>query len=120
MQPDAVLGNGAQDVLPEMVEYTFPPWIVGLYVAAVLAAIMSTVSSLLVMAAGSLTHDLYARVINPGLRDADAARLCRIVTLAMAALALAVLAEVHRAGGDSIDAGRIFHDHRQQVRLAGT
>ena len=90
VQPDAVLGNGAQNVLPEMVEYTFPPWIVGLYVAAVLAAIMSTVSSLLVMAAGSLTHDLYGRVFNPGLGDAAAARLCRRVTLAMAALALSL------------------------------
>ncbi|MDE0479042.1 MAG: sodium/proline symporter [Gammaproteobacteria bacterium] len=94
VQPDAELGNGAQDVLPAMVEYTFPPWVVGLYVAAVLAAIMSTVSSLLVMAAGSLTHDLYARVINPGLGDADAARLCRIVTLAMAALALGLAVTV--------------------------
>ena len=90
VQPDAVLGNGAQNVLPEMVEYTFPPWIVGLYVAAVLAAIMSTVSSLLVMAAGSLTHDIYERLFNPGLGDAAAARLCRRVTLAMAALALSL------------------------------
>ncbi len=94
MQPDAVLGNGAQDVLPELVEYTFPPWLVGLYVAAVLAAIMSTVSSLLVMAAGSLTHDLYERVINPALGDADAARLCRIVTLVMAVLALGLAVTV--------------------------
>ena len=90
VQPEAVLGNGAQNVLPEMVEYTFPPWIVGLYVAAVLAAIMSTVSSLLVMAAGSLTHDIYERLFNPGLGDAAAARLCRRVTLAMAALALSL------------------------------
>ena len=94
VQPDAVLGNGAQDVLPAMVEYTFPPWIVGLYVAAVLAAIMSTVSSLLVMAAGSLTHDLYARVINPGLGDAKAAGLCRIVTMVMAVLALCLAVTV--------------------------
>ena len=90
VQPDAVLGNGAQNVLPELVEYTFPPWIVGLYVAAVLAAIMSTVSSLLVMAAGSLTHDIYERLLNPGIGDAAAARLCRRVTLAMAALALSL------------------------------
>ena len=63
--PDSVLGNGAQNVLPELVSYTFPPWLVGLYVAAVLSAIMSTVSSLIVMAAGSITHDLYERFIRP-------------------------------------------------------
>ena len=92
--PDAVLGNGAQNVLPEMVEYAFPPWIVGLYVAAVLAAIMSTVSSLLVTAAASITHDLYARMLNPGIGDAAAARLCRKVTLVMAALALSLAVTV--------------------------
>ncbi len=88
--PDAALGKGAEGVLPQLVEHVFPPWIVGLYVAAVLAAIMSTVSSLLVMAAGSLTHDLYERLLNPSLGDAAAASLCRKVTLAMALVALAL------------------------------
>ncbi len=88
VEPDAVLGNGAQNVLAELVEYTFPPWIVGLYVAAVLSAIMSTVSSLLVMASGSITHDLYEKIINPALTDRHAARLCRRITIAIAACAL--------------------------------
>jgi len=88
VEPDSVLGNGAQNVLSELVEYAFPPWIVGLYVAAVLSAIMSTVSSLLVMASGSITHDIYERMVNPGIGDSDAAALCRRVTLIMAALAL--------------------------------
>jgi len=88
VEPDVALGNGAQNVLSEMVEFTFPPWIVGLYVAAVLSAIMSTVSSLLVMASGSITHDLYEKIYNPALADSDAARMCRYMTLLLAALAL--------------------------------
>lgn len=88
VEPDAVLGNGAQNVLSELVTYTFPPLLVGLYVAAVLSAIMSTVSSLLVMAAGSITHDLYEKILNPGLTDAHAARLCRRITVVLAVLAL--------------------------------
>ena len=88
VEPTSVMGVGAEEVLPQLVEYTFPPWIVGLYVAAVLAAIMSTVSSLLVMASGSLTHDLYAKLINPALGDRAAAAMCRKMTLGMAALAL--------------------------------
>jgi len=59
-----------------------------LYVAAVLSAIMSTVSSLLVMAAGSITHDLYETIYNPRLSDADAARMCRRITIVLAASAL--------------------------------
>ncbi|MDA1371661.1 MAG: sodium/proline symporter [Proteobacteria bacterium] len=90
VEPDAVLGNGAQNVLSELVEYTFPPWIVGLYVAAVLSAIMSTVSSLLVMAAGSITHDLYEKIYNPLLSDLDAKRMCRRITIVLAACALGV------------------------------
>jgi Na+/proline symporter len=90
VEPDAVLGNGAQNVLSELVEYTFPPWIVGLYVAAVLSAIMSTVSSLLVMAAGSITHDLYEKIYNPKLTDSDAARMCQRITLVLAACSLGV------------------------------
>ncbi len=92
--PEVVLGNGAQNVLPELVEYTFPPWIVGLYVAAVLSAIMSTVSSLIVMAAGSLTHDLYEQIYNPTMSDAQAAKLCRIMTLALALVALLIAVTV--------------------------
>jgi sodium/proline symporter len=92
--PELVLGNGAQNVLPELVEYTFPPWIVGLYVAAVLSAIMSTVSSLIVMAAGSLTHDLYEQIYNPALTDAQAAKLCRIITFLLAVVALLIAVTV--------------------------
>ncbi|MDG1988015.1 MAG: sodium/proline symporter [Halieaceae bacterium] len=88
--PEIFLGNGAQNVLSEMVEYTFPAWVVGLYVAAVLAAIMSTVSSLLVMASSSLTHDLYAKIHNPNMDDNQATRLCRRITVIMALASLGI------------------------------
>lgn len=90
VEADAVLGNGAQNVLAALVEYTFPPLLVGLYVAAVLSAIMSTVSSLLVMAAGSITHDLYEKILHPNLSNAHAARLCRRITVVLTTLALAL------------------------------
>ena len=90
IEPDAVLGNGAQNVLPELVEYVFPPLLVGLYVAAVLSAIMSTVSSLLIMAAGAITHDFYEKIINPNLSDAMAASLCRHITVVLAVIALLI------------------------------
>ncbi len=96
VEAETVLGNGAQNVLSELVSYTFPPLLVGLYVAAVLSAIMSTVSSLLVMAASSITHDLYEKIINPDLSDSHAARLCRRITIVLAAasLGLAILVSI--------------------------
>lgn len=90
VDPETTLGNGAQNVLPDLVEHTFPPVIVGIYVAAVLSAIMSTVSSLLILAAGAVTHDVYQKVVNPDLHGQDAARLSRIITVVLAVLALAL------------------------------
>ncbi len=88
--PAATLGNGAQNVLPTLVEYVFPVLIVGLYVAAVLSAIMSTVSSLLIVAAGSITHDIYRKIYNADLGGIKSAKLSRILTVIFAVLALAI------------------------------
>ncbi len=88
--PVEVLGNGAQNVLPALVEYVFPAILVGLYVAAVLSAIMSTVSSLLIVAAGSITHDIYRKMFNAELDGAKSAKVSRWLTILFALLALGV------------------------------
>jgi len=90
VDPEVALGNGAQNVLPDLVEHTFPPLLVGLYVAAVLSAIMSTVSSLLILASGAITHDFYQKIINPAMGGASATRLSRYVTITLAIIALAI------------------------------
>ena len=48
------------------------------------------------MAAGAVTHDLYAKLVNPSISDSLAARLCRYSTMAIAigAMALATLVSV--------------------------
>lgn len=88
--PTDVLGNGAQNVLPTLVEYVFPLILVGLYVAAVLSAIMSTVSSLLIVAAGSITHDIYRKIFNAELEGEKSAKFSRWLTVTFAVLALAI------------------------------
>lgn len=88
--PTTVLGNGAQNVLPTLVEYVFPMIIVGLYVAAVLSAIMSTVSSLLILAAGSLTHDIYRKIFNQELEGKQSAKFSRLLTVLFAIFALGI------------------------------
>ena len=86
----AVLGKGGQDVLPAMVAALFPALIVGLYIAIVLSAIMSTVDSLLVLAASALARDVWQQVRHPELPDAALTGLSRKVTVALATVALAV------------------------------
>lgn len=88
--PAEVLGNGAQNVLPTLVEYVFPLILVGLYVAAVLSAIMSTVSSLLIVAAGSITHDIYRKMFNDKLDGDKSAQISRMLTVIYAVLALCI------------------------------
>jgi sodium/proline symporter len=84
----AVLGNGGQDVLPLLVEALMPAAIVGLFIAIVLSAIMSTVDSLLVVASSAAVRDLYQQVLHPEVGDDELMRLSRTATLGLALLAL--------------------------------
>ena len=86
----ALLGADGERVLPELVATVFPPLIAGLYVAAVLAASMSTIDSLLLVASSALTRDVYQQLWRPDLRDRPLTGLSRRVTLALAVAALAV------------------------------
>jgi sodium/proline symporter len=85
-----LLGADGERVLPELVATVFPPLITGLYVAAVLAASMSTIDSLLLVASSALTRDVYQQLWRPDLLGKPLTGLSRRVTLALAAAALAV------------------------------
>lgn len=90
VDPVDTLGKGAENVLPMLVEHVFPAILVGLYVAAVLSAIMSTVSSLLIVAAGSVTHDMYRKVFGVEMDGARSASISRWLTVLFAIIALGI------------------------------
>ena len=87
---EAILGNGAQNVLPMLVDNIFAPVIIGLFIAAVLSAIMSTVDSLLVVASSAVTRDFYQKIFHPDLKEENLVRTSRLVTLGIAILALSI------------------------------
>lgn len=87
---EAVLGNKGQSVLPMLVDHLLPALLVGLFIAIVLAAIMSTIDSLLVVAASALVRDGYQKVRHPDLPDSALVPLSRKATLALAFVALAI------------------------------
>ncbi|MBW2420020.1 MAG: sodium/proline symporter [Deltaproteobacteria bacterium] len=95
-----LLGADGERVLPELVATVFPPLIAGLYVAAVLAASMSTIDSLLLVASSALTRDVYQQLWRPDLLDRPLTGLSRSVTLALALAALAVALGVSIASPD--------------------
>ena len=79
----AILGVGGELVLPLLTQTLFPPLVVGCFVAAVLAATMSTIDSLLVVASSAVTHDVYKHM--PGRAESSDAlmRMSRRVTIAL-------------------------------------
>jgi sodium/proline symporter len=85
-----VLGSGGEQVLPLLVDHLFGALIVGVYVAIVLSAIMSTVDSLLVVASSAVVRDGYQKLYHPELDDAALMGLARRVTFVLASLALMV------------------------------
>jgi len=80
----ADLGDSGQDVLPLLVEHLMPALLVGLYIAIVLSAIMSTVDSLLVLAGSAAVRDFYQKVRNPDLSDESLVSISRYVTFGLA------------------------------------
>ena len=63
---------------------------VGIFVAAVLAAIMSTIDSLLVVASSAVTRDVYQQTLHPERAGDTLTGLSRRATLTLAVVALAI------------------------------
>jgi sodium/proline symporter len=83
-------GNPGEAVLPQLVEHLLPAFFVGLYIAIVLSAIMSTADSLLVLAASAVVRDFYQQVRHPETPDEALVGMSRKATLVLAAIALTV------------------------------
>ncbi|WP_103863575.1 sodium/proline symporter [Aquimarina sp. I32.4] len=88
--PETILGNGAQNVLPLLVEHIMPLTLVGIYIAAVLSAIMSTIDSLLVVASSAISRDFYQQIFKPKKTEKELAKISKIITLILALLALMI------------------------------
>ena len=86
----AALNSTGEEVLADTVAYFMPPFIVGLYIAIVLAAIMSTADSLLVVASSAAIRDVYQKVLHPEATDKELVGKSRIATIGIALFALAV------------------------------
>jgi len=96
----AILGAGGEQVLPVLVSHLFPAAIVGLYVAAVLAATMSTIDSLLLVASSAVTRDVYQQMWHPDVSSSALTGLSRRVTFLMAGIALGVALTVSLVSPD--------------------
>ncbi len=87
---EETLGNNGQNSLILVVEFLLPIVFVGLYMAVILAAIMSTVDSLLVLASSALVLDIYYKIIKPSVSLKRLVSISRMVTFVLASIALLV------------------------------
>ena len=88
--PELILGIAGEDVLALVLGQVMPTIIIGIYIAAVLSAVMSTVDSLLVVASSAVTRDFYQKILNPQVDESKLMALSKKVTITLAILALVV------------------------------
>ncbi|RLG76154.1 MAG: sodium:solute symporter family protein, partial [Thermoprotei archaeon] len=80
--------DSPKTAIPRLVLTLFPPVIGGFFVAALLAAIMSTADSLLSAAVSHIVRDLYQQLVNP---EADQKTLMRLSIVSTIAIGVAAL-----------------------------
>ncbi|MCG6871069.1 MAG: sodium/proline symporter PutP [Gammaproteobacteria bacterium] len=88
--PTTLTGADSEKVFLELVQYLLHPVPAGICLAAVLAAIMSTADSQLLVASSSLSEDLYKRFWRPQASDAELLRVGRLTVAGIAALAFSL------------------------------
>ena len=77
-----------ETVLPQMSTELLPAVFTGIFLVVVLAAIMSTADSLLIMASASVVRDVLQQIFRPDLSDRLLAMVGRITTVAIGLVAL--------------------------------
>lgn len=85
---EGLSGGAEETVFILMIRQFFPPWIGGVFLAAIMAAIMSTIDSQLLVSSSALTEDLAAKLFKVELTDKQSVNLGRIGVIVIAVIAL--------------------------------
>jgi sodium/proline symporter len=84
------IGLDKEAVLPFMAETLLHALFTGLFIAMVLSAIMSTIDSLLIIAASAGVRDYWQKIRHPEMTDLQLIRVSRVVTLGLSLIAFGV------------------------------
>ncbi|WP_075181080.1 sodium/proline symporter PutP [Pantoea sp. 1.19] len=90
-QAGEVSENGER-VFIELTRLLFNPWIAGILLSAILAAVMSTLSCQLLVCSSALTEDLYKAFLRKNASQRELVWVGRIMVLVVAAVAIALAA----------------------------
>ena len=84
---DAPIADG-ETVLIELIRVLFNPWVAGVLMAAILAAIMSTIDSQLIVSASAITNDFYRGMLRPEANATELVWISRGAVIAVSLIAL--------------------------------
>ncbi|TCP97648.1 sodium/proline symporter [Cricetibacter osteomyelitidis] len=85
-----VVNNEHEQVFIELAKLLFNPWIAGVLLSAILAAVMSTLSGQLLISASAITEDFYKGFIRPNAGEKELVWLGRSMVLVIAGIAIAL------------------------------
>ncbi|MDO5054072.1 MAG: sodium/proline symporter PutP [Pasteurella oralis] len=84
-----------EQVFIELSKLLFNPWIAGVLLSAILAAVMSTLSAQLLISSSAITEDFYKGFIRPKASDKELVWLGRAMVLTIAAIAIWIAQDEH-------------------------
>ncbi|QLD32427.1 sodium/proline symporter PutP [Mannheimia varigena] len=82
------VSQNPEQIFIELAKLLFNPWVAGILLSAILAAVMSTLSAQLLICSSAITEDLYKGILRPKATDKELVWLSRLMVLAVAALAI--------------------------------
>ena len=85
-----LIGKDADFVVPIMIQQNLPSILAAIMIAGIVSAGMSTVSALMVVAAGGISRDIYQKLINPQASNEKVLKLSRIVTVIVGILGIII------------------------------
>ncbi|QIY10215.1 sodium/proline symporter PutP [Plesiomonas shigelloides] len=86
----AAVGQNSERVFMVLAQLLFNPWIAGILLSAILAAVMSTLSCQLLVCSSALTEDFYKAFLRKNASQQELVWVGRLMVLAVALLAIAL------------------------------
>lgn len=79
-----------ESIFIELTKYMFNPWIVGIVLSAILAAVMSTLSAQLLMCSAAITEDFYKGFVRKQAGSQELVWIGRVMVLLIAVIAIVI------------------------------
>jgi sodium/proline symporter len=86
------VNQNAERVFIELAQILFNPWIAGILLSAILAAVMSTLSCQLLVCSSAITEDLYKAFLRKNAGQKELVWVGRLMVLVVALVAIALAA----------------------------